>query len=105
MESLCNATLMGGDRWRCAYGGRCFLLIATISAVLMLSMVFILLRGAMSRARVLARFINKGRSPQNCIARGCVSVRPSDAILRDDELICFIVAVGEQGAALPQVPL
>ena len=33
--------------------------------------------------------INKGRSPQNCIERGCVSVRPSDAILRDDELICF----------------
>ena len=33
--------------------------------------------------------INKGRSPQNCIERGCVSARPSDAILRDDELICF----------------
>ena len=29
----------------------------------------------------------------------------SNAILRDDELICFTVAVGEQGAALPQVPL
>ena len=56
MESLCNASLMGGDGWRCAYGGgRCFLLIATISAVLMLSMVFILLRGAMSRAWVSAR--------------------------------------------------
>ena len=37
--------------------------------------------------------------------RGCVSVKSSDAILRDDELICFIVAVGEQGTALPQVPL
>ena len=24
MESLCNATLMGGDRWRCAYGGVLF---------------------------------------------------------------------------------
>ena len=36
--------------------------------------------------------INKGRSPQNCIERGCVSVRPSDAILRDDELICFAYA-------------
>ena len=34
-----------------------------------------------------------------------VSARPSDAILRDDELIYFTVAVGEQGAALPQVPL
>ena len=55
MESLCNVTLMGGDRWRGAYGGRCFLLIATISAVLMLSMVFILLRGAMWRVGVLAR--------------------------------------------------
>ena len=33
--------------------------------------------------------INNGRSPQNCMERGCVSVRPSDAILRDDELICF----------------
>ena len=31
--------------------------------------------------------INKGRSPQNCIECGCVSVRPSDAILRDDVLI------------------
>ena len=29
----------------------------------------------------------------------------SDAILRDDELICFIVAVGEQGVALPQASL
>ena len=36
--------------------------------------------------------INNGRSPQNCIERGCVSVRPSDAILRDDELICFAYA-------------
>ena len=44
-------------------------------------------------ARVVsARYINKGRSPQNCIERGCVSVRPSDAILRDDELICFAYA-------------
>ena len=33
--------------------------------------------------------IRNGRSPQNCMERGCVSVRPSDAILRDDELICF----------------
>ena len=33
--------------------------------------------------------INKGRSPQNCMERGYVSARPSDAILRDDELICF----------------
>ena len=33
--------------------------------------------------------INKGRSPQNCMACGCVSVRPSNAILRDDGLICF----------------
>ena len=49
--------------------------------------------------------INKGRSPQNCIVRGCVSVKPSDAILRDDGLICFTVAVGEQGAALPQASL
>ena len=32
--------------------------------------------------------IHKGRSPQNCIARGWVSARLSDAILRDDELIC-----------------
>ena len=30
-----------------------------------------------------------------------VSARPSDATLRDDGLICFIVAVGEQGNALP----
>ena len=45
--------------------------------------------------------INKGRSPQNCIERGCVSAKLSDAILRDDGLICFIVAVGEQGNALP----
>ena len=44
-------------------------------------------------ARVVsARYINKGRSPQNCIERGCVSVRSSDAILRDDELICFAYA-------------
>ena len=33
--------------------------------------------------------INKGRSPQNCIERGCVSARPSDTILRDDELNMF----------------
>ena len=32
-------------------------------------------------------------------------MRSSDAILRDDVLICFIVAVGEQGAALPQASL
>ena len=36
--------------------------------------------------------INNGRSPQNCMERGCVSVRPSDAILRDDGLICFACA-------------
>ena len=36
--------------------------------------------------------INNGRSPQNCIERGCVSVRSSDAILRDDGLICFAYA-------------
>ena len=29
----------------------------------------------------------------------------SNAIIRDDELICLIVAVGEQGAALPQASL
>ena len=44
-------------------------------------------------ARVVsARYINKGRSPQNCIERGCVSAWLSDAILRDDELICFAYA-------------
>ena len=32
--------------------------------------------------------INNGRSPQNCMERGWASARPSDAILRDDELIC-----------------
>ena len=36
--------------------------------------------------------INNGRSPQNRIERGCVSVRSSDAILRDDGLICFAYA-------------
>ena len=36
--------------------------------------------------------INNGRSPQNCIESGCVSVRSSNAILRDDELICFAYA-------------
>ena len=36
--------------------------------------------------------IHKGRSPQNCIERGWVSVRSSDAILRDDELIYFASA-------------
>ena len=41
-------------------------------------------------ARVVsARCIDNGRSPQNCIERDCVSVRPSNAILRDDELIYF----------------
>ena len=39
------------------------------------------------------------------LSRARVSPRPSDAILRDDGLICFTVAVGEQGLALPQVPL
>ena len=34
--------------------------------------------------------INKGRSPQNCMERGWVSAKSSDAILRDDELICAI---------------
>ena len=33
--------------------------------------------------------INKGRSPQNCIERGWVSVQSSGAILRDDELNMF----------------
>ena len=86
--------------------------------------------GAMSRAQVSARSINKGRSPQNCIdcgwvsarlsdailrdevyintlvtPHGRVSARLSDAILRDDELICFTVAVGEQGLALPQASI
>ena len=37
--------------------------------------------------RVSARYINNGRSPQNCIERSCVSAKLSDAILRDDELI------------------
>ena len=53
-----------------------------------LQSVYTPLRGAMSRAGVSARFINNGRSPQNCIERGCVSAKPSNAILRDDELIC-----------------
>ena len=35
--------------------------------------------------------INKGRSPQNCIERSYVSVRPSDAILRDDVYINKLV--------------
>ena len=56
------------------------LLIATISVVTIVSMVT-------TGARVSARYINKGRSPQNCIARGCVSARPSDTILRDDVYI------------------
>ena len=60
------------------------LLISTISAV---SMAFILLRCAMWRAWVSARYINKGRSPQNCIERGYVSVKYADAILRDDVYI------------------
>ena len=37
--------------------------------------------------RVSARYINNGRSPQNCIERSCVSAKLSNAILRDDELI------------------
>ena len=37
--------------------------------------------------------INKGRSPQNCMKRGWVSAKLSDAILRDDELICFASAM------------
>ena len=40
-------------------------------------------------ARVVsARCIDKGRSPHNCMERGCVSVKQLDAIIRDDELIC-----------------
>ena len=77
------------------------LLIATISTVSIVTMV-ITYRG---RRGYRQGRINKGRSPQNCIERGWVSAKLSDAILRDDVLICFIVAVGEQGAALPQVPL
>ena len=76
------------------------------SAVLLRCRAVILRCGARCSERRYQRgSINKGRSPQNCIERGCVSVRPSDAILRDDGLICLIVAVGEQGAALPQASL
>ena len=39
-----------------------------------------------------------------CRGAQLVSARPSDAILRDDGLICLIVAVGEQGASLATSP-
>ena len=35
---------------------------------------------------VSAMVFNKGRSPQNCILADCVSVRLSNAILRDDDV-------------------
>ena len=60
------------------------LLIATISSVTIVSTV------TTERSGYQQGRINNGRSPQNCIERGCVSVRPSDAILRDDELISFV---------------
>ena len=57
-----------------------------ISVVSMVTMVFYTIAG---RSWYQRGRINKGRSPQNCIEHGWVSVRPSDAILRDDELISF----------------
>ena len=68
-------------------------LIVAITMVLIVTMVSSLLSprcGARCNERRYQQGrINKGRSPQNCIERGYVSSRPSDAILRDDELNMF----------------